>query len=494
VTFFADETPPLVDIIYPLGNNIKQNTTVAIALNITDLSDIDLVRANISSPNGTNYIVDDVKINFATDFFDNDTLGTIWEFRNDSVASGHSCSSDINGTLEGKLFLEINGSASSGSTYCGVSSIDHLHGDFDVNISFNATYMEDDTFFVFRVNNKKELFSAGARLFISLRQTGGERQYRFATIDSLGINLTAVDTDDTFGKLRIKKTNSTGTPLFDAYYWNNSNNSWVNVISQRPMDDASNSQYAHIYLESSETNLGAINASVDGFFVEADDFLFLDFNETSQSGLYNVSVFVNDTLGYFNDTENTTFNVVAENTPPYAPIITTPSPDETVSGIINITWGPIIDDENDSLQFNITLLNPNESDNATIVSNYGNKDTIRYEWDTNTHLDGEYNLKVTVFENETTEGYSNFGVLTNTFTIYNNNTCTYTGGNWEINCSDNCVLGSNVDVLGNNVSVVGVGSFTIDGFNVSNFTDLHIEGVDSSNKCNVYCLNGGCFV
>jgi hypothetical protein len=72
------------------------------------------------------------------------------------------------------------------------------------------------------------------------------------------------------------------------------------------------------------------------------------------------------------------------------------------------------------------------------------------------------------------------------------NTCTYSSGNWDIDCSDNCVISSNVDLLGNNISIVGLGSFTTTA-NITNFTDLYIEGVSLANRCEVYCLNGGCF-
>jgi len=72
-------------------------------------------------------------------------------------------------------------------------------------------------------------------------------------------------------------------------------------------------------------------------------------------------------------------------------------------------------------------------------------------------------------------------------------TCTYSGsGNWEINCSDNCVIDSNVDLLGNNISIIGFGNFTTIA-NITNWNDLFIEGDSSANRCEVYCANGGCF-
>ncbi|MFC1775167.1 hypothetical protein ACFLZN_02530, partial [Nanoarchaeota archaeon] len=64
-------------------------------------------------------------------------------------------------------------------------------------------------------------------------------------------------------------------------------------------------------------------------------------------------------------------------------------------------------------------MNPNNGTNATIVTGYGNETTTTYEWNTSAYADGVYNLRVTVFENETVEGFSNYGELTGNFTIDN---------------------------------------------------------------------------
>lgn len=71
-------------------------------------------------------------------------------------------------------------------------------------------------------------------------------------------------------------------------------------------------------------------------------------------------------------------------------------------------------------------------------------------------------------------------------------TCTYSSGNWEVDCSDDCSITSNVDVGGNNISITGTGTFTTTA-NISNFIELFIEGTDASNRCEVTCLSGGCF-
>ena len=77
------------------------------------------------------------------------------------------------------------------------------------------------------------------------------------------------------------------------------------------------------------------------------------------------------------------------------------------------------------------------------------------------------------------------------FTLYNT-TCVYLSGNWYINCSESCTVLASYDVQGNNISIVGAGTVLVTG-NVTNYQNLHIEGVDTTHICTVRCINGGCF-
>lgn len=69
------------------------------------------------------------------------------------------------------------------------------------------------------------------------------------------------------------------------------------------------------------------------------------------------------------------------------------------------------------------------------------------------------------------------------------NSCTYTSGDWIINCADNCITSSSVDLGDNNIHSYGSGSWTIaTGGIVSNYGSMF-------NRCNTFCHNGGlCFV
>lgn len=70
-------------------------------------------------------------------------------------------------------------------------------------------------------------------------------------------------------------------------------------------------------------------------------------------------------------------------------------------------------------------------------------------------------------------------------------TCTYSSGDWNISCSDNCSIVAAVDLGGNDIHISGTGTFhttvTIRGVD-----KVYIKGTGSSNQCVIYCV-GDCF-
>jgi len=64
--------------------------------------------------------------------------------------------------------------------------------------------------------------------------------------------------------------------------------------------------------------------------------------------------------------------------------------------------------------------------------------------------------------------------------------CTYSSGNWIINCEDNCTITTNVNGDGSNFSANGVGFFSIQA-NISGFRLYHF-----GKGCNARCLGGNC--
>ena len=55
-------------------------------------------------------------------------------------------------------------------------------------------------------------------------------------------------------------------------------------------------------------------------------------------------------------------------------------------------------------------------------------------------------------------------------------TCTYSSGNFDVVCSDNCTITSNIDLGGNNLTLDSTkGNFTISGANITNFDNIIIN-------------------
>jgi len=73
-------------------------------------------------------------------------------------------------------------------------------------------------------------------------------------------------------------------------------------------------------------------------------------------------------------------------------------------------------------------------------------------------------------------------------------TCTYTSGTWNIDCSDNCDIAA-TDLGGNDIiinqSSAGQGNVTFAG-NLTNVGDITISGFNSSDICVVTCESGNC--
>lgn len=414
-----DNTPPKVQIVYPLSHTFNVDEVIALTLNLSDSANIDSIIANVTIPNGSSNLVSDFLDGIFVDSFDSDTLGVYWE-KIEFLPNNQTCVLDINNTVPGKMFLAVNGTGfGTDTTSCGFDSR-RVDGNFDVNISFNISFIEDDALFLFRSNNLRSPSASGVRALLYLEQKDGIRNYVAEYNNDSGFSDEKFfPTNDTEGKFRIKRSNMTGTPVFNLYFWNSTNSSWVDTFGNLSFPETSRTQFIELEVWSSSSNFGLINVSVDDFFMSGDNYTFAMFNQTNSTGVYNVSFEVNDTAGNLNDTENTDFSIAFSNTPPSEPTLTEPDPDEIVSGVFNITWGQVSDSENDSLKFNITLLNTNGSFNSTIVSNYGNSSSTYYMWNTTPYLDGNYSMSVTVYENETAEGYSDTDTLLGNFTIDN---------------------------------------------------------------------------
>ncbi len=91
-------------------------------------------------------------------------------------------------------------------------------------------------------------------------------------------------------------------------------------------------------------------------------------------------------------------------------------------------------------------------------------------------LNATWNLHT---ENETQTNAISYGVT---------DTCTYSSGNWAVDCLDNCSIDSNVNLGGNNISLSGAGHFDISA-NITNFNKIFLW-----DTCDIRLYPGGQFI
>jgi len=149
---------------------------------------------------------------------------------------------------------------------------------------------------------------------------GGVKQYRFGA----GGNITGFNSEDSAGKLRIERFNTSGTPAFNFSFFNTTSNEWVTTLANQKFNDSARTQFVHLYVISTASALGGMNVTLDDFENSGENFTFDIFNVTEEEGQYNVTIFVNDSAGNINNTENTTFHIVRVNTAPSKPIVLAP--------------------------------------------------------------------------------------------------------------------------------------------------------------------------
>jgi len=66
-------------------------------------------------------------------------------------------------------------------------------------------------------------------------------------------------------------------------------------------------------------------------------------------------------------------------------------------------------------------------------------------------------------------------------------TCTYSSGNWNVNCHDNCTVSTTVNLGNNDLIINGYGRFTVaSSGNIINVGDTFIVGQSAANQCILY--------
>lgn len=415
-----DNSTPLLEVLHPLGENFTTIDDIALVLNFSDFSSYDKIYSNVTMPNGTILYFNTFHYSLESDNFETNSVGTNWDNVSEDVSMGQTCYMDIDSTYESKMFFSILGEGSTDTTYCGFNSLHKLEGNFDVEIEFNASLLEDDSIFVFRSSNLETFHPEGIRVYLLLTKSGENLIYEIG-YGNPEVNSTSVIVNNTSGKFRIKRFNVTeGTPVFSLFYWNETSLEWVNPLGNISLNTSSITQFLQIYAVSSPTNYGNINVTLEGVDIISEDNIYTHIGNFDVEGRYNVTFFINDSSGNSN-TNETHFFIYATNHAPSRPLILNPDIGDFVSGISSINWIEVTDTENDELQYNITLLNSDNSINSTIVTNYGNINISNYSCNTATFTDGDYKIKITVFENNTENNYSTSDTMSGIFTIDNTN-------------------------------------------------------------------------
>ncbi|MEM2916441.1 MAG: LamG-like jellyroll fold domain-containing protein [Candidatus Woesearchaeota archaeon] len=410
---FTIASKPYVQIIYPFNDVFDTNTIVPIIANITDPLGIKTAYANITLPNGSTQNVTFGRVQ-QPDNFDADTLNTSW-WAEKTIGPSQTCTIDINTTIPGKVFTGIEGNGLPlTDALCSVISRTVVYGDFDINISFERlTSIANDTAITLQVLETPSSANASRLAFMSLSLwTGEEQVYEvYANDENISTYLSRRNTFDNSGKFRIMRQNMT----FEFYTWNNTANNWV--LEAKSYLNLSKALYVSFEAESTYPEFGTINASWDNFSINTFNYSVALFKQTNNTGVYNVTAIAINNVNCMNNTEKTNFTIAEINNPPSVPYIIKPTVGETISGLYNITWSNVYDDESNNVWFNITLLNSDGTHNSTIITNYGNLSTTKYEWDTSAYENGNYLLEIVVFENETVERHATKYTMPDTFTI-----------------------------------------------------------------------------
>ena len=414
--YFIVRSVPSVFIIAPHGEVFDQRNYVPILTNASDPDGIGAVISQVTLPDGT-------KVNITldtgqeSDNFDADSIGIKWIGENSTVSQGQICVADIDTTASGAAYTSISGSGMPYTdSYCSILSKKAVAGDFDINISFNATNFTGSDMAVNLVLTEEPASIIGEnQIFMSLGNwTGTGQEYQMYVIArNFSDFVSRRNTTDTYGKFRITRVNDT----FTFYTWNIS--SWFEENMSQHNFSLNKALYITLQSETSVLNWGTASASWDDLTIISSNYTFGMFSSTNLTGNYNITIIATDTLGTLNGTEKTNFTTELINSRPSVPFVLYPYVNSVINGVKNITWSNVVDKEGDSLQFNITLLNIDYSFNSTIVSNYGSNLSTKYQWNTSLYQDGVYSIKVMVFENASSEGLNRSNSLYGSFTIDN---------------------------------------------------------------------------
>ncbi len=243
--------------------------------------------------------------------------------------------------------------------------------------------------------------------------------------------------------------------------------------------------YFNISLSENGTAWYSLDGGETNYTMSGDESLDFGtvFNATNDSiadGSYTFSAYANDTLGNVNYTSSVMFSVDLS-----APQVTIVLPQNTTYSTLPLYFNISLN-ENGTAWYSLDggMTNYTMSGNETAIFGTGFNAT------NDSIADGAYTFNA--YANDT---YGNVNETMSVVFSFSTSSCTYNGGgNWAVTAGDNCTITSNVNLNKNNFTITGVGRFTLNGANISNFTKGKIAGTSGVNDVAVRVINGGKFV
>jgi len=209
-----------------------------------------------------------------------------------------------------------------------------------------------------------------------------------------------------------------------------------------------------------------------------------DFSNTSIEGTYNVTkVWVNDTDGTVGSEEFNTISFLVSTADTTEPTYSNAQTNTTIAGE-TILFSILYDDDTalePNGQYIFSTNNTGEWVNDSAVNFTSTPEWANVTKTLNTTVDTVIGYRW--YANDSAGNVNNTGIFT--LTTISADTCTYTSGNWAVDCSDNCVIDENVNLGGNNISLSGSGIFVVEA-DITNYDKLFLY-----DTCEIRVYDGG---
>jgi len=151
------------------------------------------------------------------------------------------------------------------------------------------------------------------------------------------------------------------------------------------------------------------------------------------------------------------------------PIVTLNSPpDNTANSSTSFTFSCNVTDDFNIANTTLYIWNSTGLYNNTNI-NTSTGTSLNYSWTVSNFAPDNYVWNCLSYDNASQSSWATANFSLN---VTSADSCTYTSGNWNIDCSDNCTISSDVTIdSGSNITLTGTGKFTIlSGAKISGWT------------------------